>query len=116
MSRGFTLVEVLVALCLIGAAGVVASGAAQVALASSAAAHAEAAGLLAATAKLEELIATEPAARAPGNDEIEVGGVAVARVWRLRGDDPARGISRLEVTARWSHPALTLLTMAAVAP
>jgi hypothetical protein len=43
-------------------------------------------------------------------------GIDVARVWRVRGDDPAPGLTRVEVTARWSAPELTLLTLVAVAP
>lgn len=113
---GLTLVEVLVALCLVGAVGVVASGAAESMTLLARAARSEAAGLAAASAKLEELIASPSDSRASGNDATVVDGLSVTRIWRVRRDDPASGLTRLEVTARWSKPSLTLLTLAAVAP
>jgi prepilin-type N-terminal cleavage/methylation domain-containing protein len=112
---GFTLIEVLVALCLVASAGVLASFAATALLGLSSAAHSEAAGLAAASEKLEELIATPAAARIAGNDETAMAGVAVTRIWRIRADDPAPGLVRMEVTARWEHPTLTLLTLVAAA-
>ena len=113
---GFSLVEVLAALGLVGSAGVLASFAATALLSLSAAAHAEAAGLAAAAEKLEELIALPPAARASGNDQTSMAGVGVTRIWRVRSDDPVPGLDRMEVTARWDHPSLTLLTLVAAAP
>jgi type II secretory pathway pseudopilin PulG len=114
--RGWSLVEVLVALCLVGSVGVLASGVAHSLARLVRAAKAEAAGLSAATDRLETMIATERSRRDGGNDEVLVGDVAVARVWRVVRDTPAAGVDRLEVTVRWSHPALTLLTLVAVAP
>lgn len=111
-----TLVEVLVALGLLASAGIVASVAATAMLQLERAAHAEAVGLAVAGEKLEELIAAAPAARRAGNDETTLDGVGVTRVWRVRDDDPTRGVTRLEVTARWSAPALTMLTLVAAAP
>jgi type II secretory pathway pseudopilin PulG len=113
---GFTLLEVVAAVCLVAAAGVVASGAARTMLQLGAAAHSEAVGLGAAAEKLEELIAAPQGGRAPGNDVLTVDGVDVTRIWRVRPGEPAAGLSRLEVTARWSHPSLTLLTLVTVAP
>ncbi|HEY8515362.1 MAG TPA: prepilin-type N-terminal cleavage/methylation domain-containing protein [Candidatus Binatia bacterium] len=114
--QGFTLVEALVAVALIASAGVVASTAALAMLRLERAAHAEAAGLAAASEKLEELIATRPADRRSGNDTTVLDGVAVTRVWRVLDDQPARDLVRLEVTSRWDHPQLTLLTLVAAAP
>jgi len=111
-----TLAEVLVALGLLASAAIVASLAAASMLDLSRAAHAEAVGLALASEKLEELLATAPAARRAGNDETTLDGVGVARVWRVAHDDPARGVTRLEVTARWAAPALTMLTLVASAP
>ena len=113
---GFTLLEVLAALGLVGCLAVVSSAAGRALAMLSLAARAEAAGLAAASEKLEELIASPAAARASGNDETSMAGVAVTRVWRVRQDDPATGLSRIEVTSRWSRPALTLLTLVGVAP
>ena len=113
---GFTLVEVLVALCLVASVGVLASSAALAVLAMTTAAHAEAVGLAAASAKVEELFATEAAVRASGNDELPTSIGAVARVWRVLPDEPAAGLQRLEVTVRWSRPSVTLLSLVAVAP
>ena len=113
-ARGLTLVEVLVALCLVGAVGVVASGAAESMILLARAARSEAAGLAAASGKLEELLATASDSRSAGNDEAVVDGLSVTRIWRVRRDDPCPGLTRLEVTARWSRPSITLLTLAAV--
>jgi prepilin-type N-terminal cleavage/methylation domain-containing protein len=114
--RGFTLLESLVALALMASAGVVASAAAVAMLRLERAAHAEAAGLAAASERIEQLAAMVPAARQSGNDAIAVDGVAVTRVWRVHGDDPVYGLTRLEVTARWDTPALTLLTLVMTVP
>lgn len=114
--RGFTLIESLVALALVASAGVVASVAAVAMLRLERAAHAEAAGLAAASEKLEELAALLPALRRSGNDTTDLDGVRLTRVWRVRGDDPVAGLTRLEVTARWDAPALTLLTLVMVVP
>jgi prepilin-type N-terminal cleavage/methylation domain-containing protein len=113
---GFTLVEVLAALGLVASAGVIASFGATALLRLSAAAHSEAAGLAAASEKLEELLATPAASRAAGNDETAMANVHLTRIWRVRADDPAPGLDRLEVTVRWDHPSLTLLTLVVAAP
>lgn len=114
--RGFTLIESLVALGLVASAGVVASVAAVAMIELERAAHAEAVGLAVASEKIEQLAAATPAARRAGNDATELDGVAVTRVWRVRNDDPAYGLTRLEVTARWDAPALTLLTLVMTVP
>jgi hypothetical protein len=111
-----TLVEVLVALGLLASAGIVATMGAASLLQLERAAHAEAVGLALAAEKLEELLASNPAARRGGDDETALDGVDVARVWRVRDDDPTLGVMRLEVTARWSAPGLTMLTLVASAP
>lgn len=111
-----TLVEVLVALGLLASAGIVASMAAASLLQLERAAHAEAVGLALAAEKLEELLASTPASRRAGNDETSLDGVDVARVWRVRDDEPTAGVMRLEVTARWTAPGLTMLTLVASAP
>jgi len=113
---GFTLIESLVALGLVASAGVVASVAAVAMLQLEHAAHAEAVGLALAGEKLEELVAALPPARRSGNDESQLDGIDVARVWRVVNDDPTRGLTRLEVTARWEAPALTLLTLVTAVP
>lgn len=114
--RGFTLVEVLVTLALLASAGVVATLGAIAMLRLERAAHAEAVGLALATERLEEMLAESPAARKGGNDETELDGVTVVRVWRVIADEPAPGLTRLEVSARWDHPSTTALTLVAVAP
>jgi len=114
--RGFSLVEALVALSLVASVATIASGAAVAMLELARAARAEAAGLAAASEKIEALVASPAGLRRAGDDEMEVDGVAVARVWRVAEDDPAPGLQRLEVTARWSAPRTTLLTLVAVAP
>ena len=113
---GFTLLEVLAALGLVAAIGVIASGAARAMIHLTQAAHAEAAGLAAAEERLEELISLDSADRRSGNDETTLGDVALVRVWRVLRNDPASGLDRLEVTVRWSAPSLTLLTLATVSP
>ena len=113
---GCTLVEALVALGLLASAGIVASVAALAMLQLERAAHAEAVGLAVAGEKIEELVAAAPSARRAGNDETSLDGVVVTRIWRVRDDDPAYGLTRLEVTARWDTPALTLLTLMTAVP
>jgi hypothetical protein len=115
-SRGFTLVEALVALSLVASAGLVASVAGAAMLALERAAHGEAAGLAVAGEKMEELVALPPAERRNGTDDVVLDGVAVTRVWRVVAGDPAYGVTRLEVTARWERPDLTLLTLVGVVP
>jgi type II secretory pathway pseudopilin PulG len=113
---GFTLLEVLAALGLVAAIGVIASAAARAMIQLTQAAHAEAAGLAAAEERLEELLSLAAADRRSGNDETVLDGVALARIWRVLRNHPAPGLDRLEVTVRWSAPSLTLLTLATVAP
>lgn len=113
---GFTLIEVLAAAGLLLSAGIVATFAAVAMLRLELAAHAEAVGLAVAGEKLEELMSRSPDARAGGNDETDLDGVHVTRVWRVIGASPAAGLDRLEVTARWDRPQITLLTMVAAVP
>ncbi|MEW6269108.1 MAG: hypothetical protein AB1689_07395 [Thermodesulfobacteriota bacterium] len=113
---GFTLLEALVAIGLVASAGVVATTAAVAMLRLERAAHAEAAGLAAASEKLEELVGALPADRRSGNDDTVLDGVPVTRVWRVLDDQPAQGLTRLEVTSRWDRPQLTLLTLVAAVP
>ena len=113
---GLSLIEVLVALCLVASAGVVASGAAQSMTTLVRSARSEAAGLAAATEKMEEIFASPHLRRASGNDEVITDGLAVTRIWRVQPGVPAAGLDRVEVTTRWLHPRATLLTVAAVAP
>ncbi|MFM7143876.1 MAG: hypothetical protein ACKO2K_18380 [Alphaproteobacteria bacterium] len=80
------------------------------------AARGEAAGLAAASDRVEALVATPAAARSQGNDEVVVDGFMIVRTWRVSADDPAPGLWRLEATARWNAPRTTLLTLVAVAP
>jgi len=113
---GCTLIEALVAIGLVASAGVVATTAAVAMLQLERAAHAEAVGLALATDKLEELVAAQPAVRRSGNDDTALDGVDVWRVWRVLDDEPAPGLTRLEVTARWQRPQLTLLTVVTAVP
>lgn len=113
---GFTLIEVLAAAGLLASAGIIATLGAAAMLNLERAAHAEAVGLATATEKLEELIARAPSARLGGNDETDLDGVHVTRVWRVIDREPASELSRLEVTARWDRPRTTLLTLVAAVP
>jgi prepilin-type N-terminal cleavage/methylation domain-containing protein len=113
---GFTLLEVVAALGLVAAVGVVASAAGQALAALSLAARAEASGLAAATEKLEEIMAMPREERSSGNDETTMASLVIARVWRVTQDQPAPELTRIEVTARWARPTLTLLTLVGVAP
>lgn len=113
---GFTLIEVLAAAGLLASAGIVATLAAVAMLRLERAAHAEAVGLAVAGEKLEELMSRRPDARAGGNDETDLDGVHVTRVWRVIDSAPAPGLERLEVTARWDRPRTTLLTIVAAVP
>ena len=104
------------ALGLLSSAGIVASVAAVAMLQLERAAHAEAVGLAVAGEKVEELLAMAPSARRSGDDRTTLDGIDVARVWRVREGDPAYGLTRLEVTARWEAPRLTMLTLVTAAP
>jgi len=113
---GFTLLEVLAALGLLGAAGVMATGSGHALARLAWAARGEAAGLFSAEQKIEELLSLPAAERRAGNDETDASGVSVRRVWRVLDDTPAPGVTRLEVSASWETPGLTMLTLVAVAP
>jgi prepilin-type N-terminal cleavage/methylation domain-containing protein len=113
--RGLSLVEVLVSLSLVASIGVAATGLGVALAALATAARAEAVGLALASEKLEELIATSPELRGDGFDEVERSGVRVVRQWRVATGDPEPELSRLEVTARWDRPELTVLVLAALA-
>lgn len=113
---GFTLLEVLAALGLVGAVGVLASGSGHALARLGLAARAEAAGLFAAERKLEELLSLESGQRRSGNDTASSGIVPITRVWRVIPDEPARGLTRIEVSASWETPQLTVLTLVGVAP
>jgi len=106
---------VLAALGLLGAVAVVASGSGHALARLSRAARGEAAGLLAAEQKIEELLSLPAGRRRSGNDEIRASGITVRRVWRVREDAPAAGLARVEVSASWETPQLTILTLVAVA-
>lgn len=114
--RGFTLIEVLVALSLVASAGVAATGAGLALTALVARARAEVVALSLAAAKIEELLAMPAAGRSDGFDEVEQSAVRVKRMWHVSDGDPEPGLARLEVTARWEDPQLTVLTLVAVAP
>ncbi|MBU6282603.1 hypothetical protein KGQ64_10215 [bacterium] len=113
---GFALAEALVALCLVASVATVASGAAVSMLELARAARGEAAGLAAASERIEALLASPAGTRSSGTDEVVVDGFPVVRTWRVGADDPAPGLARVEVTARWNAPRTTLLTLVAVAP
>lgn len=114
--RGFTLVEVLAALALVvcGAALAVAAGQAMLRFAQEA--RAEEAGLIAGQAKVEEILSLLPAYRAEGHDTVDVAGVAITRIWRVRPVPELPGLDRIEVSARWDVPGLRILVLVAVAP
>jgi prepilin-type N-terminal cleavage/methylation domain-containing protein len=113
---GFTLVEVLVSLSLVASVGVAATGAALALAALTARARAEAVALELASAKIEELVASPADRRDEGFDEVLAGAVRVTRMWRVGRGDPEPSLTRIEVTARWQDPELTMLILAAVAP
>lgn len=101
---------------LVGAVGVLATGSGHALARLGLAARAEAAGLFAAERKLEELLSFESGRRRSGNDAVSSGVVPVTRVWRIVPDQPARGLTRIEVSASWETPQLTVLTLVGVAP
>lgn len=113
---GFTLLEVLAALGLVGAVGVVATGAGHALARLSVAARAEAAGLFAAEQKLEEILSLVAEERTSGNDVPASTVVPLQRIWRIIPDDPALGLTRVEVSTSWETPQLTVLTLVGVAP
>jgi prepilin-type N-terminal cleavage/methylation domain-containing protein len=113
---GFTLVEVLVALGIVVSASMLALSASATMLRFVHAARAEAAGLAAAQEKIEELISTPRAGRVEGNDMVELAGIEVGRIWRVRPHPDLPGLQRVEVSARWEEPQLTVLVLVAVAP
>ena len=109
------MLEVLAALGLVGAVGVVASGSGHALARFGWAARGEAAGLFAAERKLEELLSLRADDRTGGTDRTESSGIAVRRVWRIVPDTPAPGLTRVEVSASWEAPDLTILTLVGVA-
>ncbi len=113
---GWTLVEVGLALCFVSGLAMTVGASAATLLRLAAEAHAEAIGLAAAASRLEELLATDPERRAPGTDVVTLGGTEVTRIWRPVADDPAAGLWRIEVTARWERPSITGLTLVGVGP
>ncbi|MEO2167029.1 MAG: prepilin-type N-terminal cleavage/methylation domain-containing protein [bacterium] len=113
---GFTLVEVLVALGIVVSASMLALSASATMLRFVHAARAEAAGLAAAQEKIEELISTLRTGRVEGNDMVELAGIEVGRIWRVRPHPDLPGLQRVEVSARWEEPQLTVLVLVAVAP
>lgn len=113
---GFTLLEVLAALGLVGAVGVVVTGAGHALARLSLVAQAEAAGLFAAEQKLEEILSLSAAERRSGNDVPAPSVVPLRRVWRVLAEDPAPGLTRVEVSTSWETPQLTVLTLVGVAP
>lgn len=115
-SAGFTLLEVLAALGLVGAVGVVATASGHALAHLGVAARAEAAGRIAAEAKLEELLSLSPDSRRSGNDTPRMGAVDLRRIWRVLDDEPAPGLTRVEVSTTWERPRLTVLTLVGVAP
>lgn len=115
-SQGMTLIEVLIALCLVGSSGMLALAAAHSTLTFAHSARAEAAGLAAGQAKVEELLSLTHASRREGFDEVEFAGERIVRTWRVRSSEDMPGLERIEVTSRWDAPVLTLLVLVAVAP
>ena len=106
----------LAALGLVGAVGVVATGAGHTIARMGHAARAEAVGLAATERKLEELLSLDDEVREGGSDERMDSGILVRRVWRVLRDDPARGLTRVEVSSSWEAPGLVILTLVGVAP
>ena len=115
-SRGLTLVEVLVAISLVASVGVAATGTALALTALVGRARAEVVALSLAAEKIEELMARPADDRRDGFDEVAQSGARVTRMWRVTSGDPEPGLTRLEVSARWRDPQLTVLTLVAVAP
>ncbi len=114
--RGFALIEVVLALLFVAGLGMAASAAALALIKLVTEARAEAAGVTAAASRLEELLAASPAARLAGHDVVVVDTTEVTRIWHIVRDDPAAGLSRIEVTARWDRPSITGLVLVGVAP
>ncbi len=114
--EGWTLIEVGLALCFVSGLAMTAGASAVTLLRLAAEAHAEAVGLAVAASRLEELLAADPERRAPGTDVVALGGTEVTRIWRPVSDDPAAGLWRIEVTARWERPSIAALTLVGVGP
>ncbi len=112
---GFTLLEVLAALGLVGAVGVVATGSGHALARLAWVARGEVSGRLAAERKMEELLSLRRSELHGGHDEEVLAGMRVRRIWRILPDAPARGLTRVEVSASWDEPRLTVLTFVAVA-
>jgi hypothetical protein len=47
---------------------------------------------------------------------VELAGIEVGRIWRVRPHPDLPGLQRVEVSARWEEPQLTVLVLVAVAP
>jgi prepilin-type N-terminal cleavage/methylation domain-containing protein len=113
---GFTLIEVMVALCIAVSGSMLALSAGATMLRFVHAVRAEAAGLAAGQAKVEELISLVRARRAEGHDVVDLAGVEITRIWRVRTHPDLPGLQRIEVSSRWDQPELTVLLLVAVAP
>lgn len=105
--RGFTLVEVFIAMVILGV-GVMGFIALQTA---SIQARAHAQRLTTATeltsALLDELMVTDPNVLTNGNDTVSVDGVNFTRSWTVTNDDPVSRLNRIQVTTQWTEKSRT---------
>jgi len=115
-SRGFGLIEVMAALCVLLAASMISVSAGKAGWRAVRTARLEAGGLAAGRDKMEELIARPSSARESGQDEWHQGADRFVRIWRVRPWSGFPGLQRLEVSTRWSDQGLVLLDLVAVAP
>jgi prepilin-type N-terminal cleavage/methylation domain-containing protein len=114
-SSGFSLIEVMAALCLLLAASMLSFSAGSASWGALRAARLEAEGLAAGRDKIEELIALVPALRLSGQDQWRQGASDFTRIWRVRPWVGHPGLQRLEVSTRWSDEGLVILDLVAVA-
>jgi type IV pilus modification protein PilV len=102
-NQGFTLIEVLIAMTILGL-GV----ASFIALQTSAVlmrAHAQrfTTATQLTTARLDELILTNPDLLANGSDNVTIGTVRYSRTWTITADLPVNGLTTIRTRTDWRH-------------
>ena len=112
---GFSLIEVMAALCVVLAASMLSFSAGSAGLRALHTARLEAAALAAGCDKMEELMARAPARRFSGQDKWRTETGHFTRIWRVRPWAGYPGLQRLEVSTRWWDEDLVILDLVAVA-